>query len=251
MISAKLTGTRGAARSPRRAGRLGSVAPAARRPVARRLLGSAAAFAAVAGITDSMGGPLGDLDRAAMTALRSRRVPAVVQAARAVSALAEPVPVSVLLAACAAAHPTGWRTATSMGLTVVGGAHARRLLSKAIARPRPPAEGWLSEPEGFSFPSKHTTLAALTAGACARLMCPPGGRTWLPPLLAAAGVGASRVYLGVHWPTDVLAAWLFAEGCLRLADVPAALGRGTSSRLGRPGDVFFSYAMRLASIPGT
>ena len=37
-------------------------------------------------------------------------------------------------------------------------------------------------------------------------------------LLAAAGIGASRVYLGVHWPADVVAGWLFAEGWLHLTD---------------------------------
>ena len=101
-----------------------------------------------------------------------------------------------------------------------GGSHRHGGPALAVPgyRPAPAAAaGWLTEPEGFSLPSKHTTLAALTAGALAGQGTSGSGPRRAAPLLAAAGVGAGRVYLGVHWPTDVLAGWLFAEGWLRLA----------------------------------
>jgi membrane-associated phospholipid phosphatase len=186
-----------------------------------------AALAAVAARADD--GPLRRLDQAAVRALETRDRPATaVSAARAVSALAEPAFASAVLAAFAvmAARRAGWRAGCLPGLAVAGGAVARRRLSRAIARPRPPAAVWLTEPEGFSLPSKHTTLAVLTAAACARSAGVRGTPRLLIPLLAGAGVGASRVLLGVHWPTDVLAAWLFAEGWLALAEaaVPALTG---------------------------
>jgi membrane-associated phospholipid phosphatase len=45
---------------------------------------------------------------------------------------------------------------------------------------------------------------------------PSGAPVRATTLVAAAGIGASRVCLGVHWPSDVVAGWLFAEGWLCL-----------------------------------
>jgi undecaprenyl-diphosphatase len=187
---------------------------------ARRISGAALCFTAVAILAARAGadGGLARADRMAFERVWARRSQPGIAVARAVSAVAEPAvayPVLAVTGALAAPR-TGWRKACLPCLVVAGGAAARRMASQLIARPRPAAEAWLIAPEGFSLPSKHTTLAALTAGACVRTLTSRTSAARSAPLLAAAVIGASRVYLGVHWPTDVIAGWLFADGWLRL-----------------------------------
>lgn len=188
----------------------------------RRIAGAAISFAALAVLATQVreDGRLARIDRAGFNSVCTKRCAAGIMVAETVSGLAEPSVIYPLLSivGIVAVPRTGWRRAGVPCLVVASGAMARRKASRLIARPRPPVDAWLTEPEGYSLPSKHTTVAALTAGACVRALGVPASAARTVPLIAAAAVGVSRVYLGVHWPADVIAGWLFADGWLRLAD---------------------------------
>lgn len=102
--------------------------------------------------------------------------------------------------------------------------HGTKLL---IGRARPDVVVHLVDVSTFSFPSGHALLSAsiyLTLGALlARQFPQPALRRYFIAVAACITVliGLSRIYLGVHWPSDVLAGWLlgalWAWGCWRLA----------------------------------
>jgi undecaprenyl-diphosphatase len=85
----------------------------------------------------------------------------------------------------------------------------RAVAGPLVARHRPPAVDRLAPADGWSYPSGHTSQAVAAWGILALLLlarASPRRRVLL--VAAAAGlatlVGASRIYLGVHWATDVL-----------------------------------------------
>ncbi|MBZ9850477.1 phosphatase PAP2 family protein [Mesorhizobium sp. CA14] len=104
-------------------------------------------------------------------------------------------------------------TALFMFAAVAGGQVLSSLLKFEVDRPRPDLVSHLVNETSLSFPSGHAMLSAvtyLTLGSLAARFL-PDRRTKVFVLclavLTTVLVGASRVYLGVHWPSDVLAGW--------------------------------------------
>ncbi|MFE2884230.1 phosphatase PAP2 family protein [Streptomyces graminifolii] len=134
----------------------------------------------------------------------------------------------VILAALLTGRTTRQRVlaATLAPACLATGQALRYGVMSLIARPRPALSNWAGNASGWSFPSGHTTTAALTAGLVILAICvrSPHGRT---PLCLAVGcwgvlIGLTRVYLGVHWFTDIVGGWLFAIGWLGVCLCAAA-----------------------------
>lgn len=124
-----------------------------------------------------------------------------------------------------------WRHGVAAAATITVAALANSLIKLAVARTRPELLEPIIREAGFSFPSGHASHSAVGYGILAVLV----SRTRLPRAARAAIViglvvlvfliGLSRVWLGVHYPTDVLAGWI-AGGVV--ATLFASFTRGVS-----------------------
>lgn len=118
----------------------------------------------------------------------------------------------------------GRRTALAYALTCAGGGLWVRGLKLLFDRERPlPVHSDVLHPVSASFPSGHAMGAMVVYGALLVWVWPRLAPGW-PRALALAlavgligGLGVSRVLLGVHWPSDVLAGWALGAAWVALA----------------------------------
>lgn len=112
-------------------------------------------------------------------------------------------------------------------VSVSGGALLSTLLKLGFARPRPELVAHMVEVRTLSFPSGHAMLSAvtfLTLGALLARQAPSNrlkAYVLTVAIFLALLVGLSRLYLGVHWPTDVLAGWCLGGAWAILCSIVA------------------------------
>lgn len=187
------------------------------------LLAVAAAFLAFAHLAGEMGeGDTFAFDRAILLAMRDSannfnpKGPDWLKTiALDITALGGPVVLTLVTFSIAGyllvCRKTG--QAALVAISIGSGMLLSTLLKDSFDRPRPDLVPHIVVATSGSFPSGHAMLSAITyltlAGLLMRIQAGSAAKAYVMAMaiLLTVAIGVSRVYLGVHWPTDVLAGW--------------------------------------------
>ncbi|HET6619601.1 MAG TPA: phosphatase PAP2 family protein [Dongiaceae bacterium] len=200
------------------------------------ILVAAAAWAFIAILDEVSEGDTRAIDTAIILAFRVPGDPAdpigpswLEESVRDITALgsAPTLVIAVLAVAGFLALAKAWRVAIFTLVACGGGLALSSLLKYTIDRPRPELVPHGNQIYTSSFPSGHSMMSAVVyltlAALVARLLEKKRlkGYTLGVAAMLTLLVGVSRIYLGVHWPSDVLAGWAagaaWALGCWLVA----------------------------------
>jgi undecaprenyl-diphosphatase len=171
---------------------------------------------------DAVEGDYLDVERGIMLAFRQPDNPAVgigppwvLNVVRDITALGSVAVLSLLVALVTGLllFKARRRTAAFILVATIGGTVISSGIKTLLHRPRPDIVPHLMEVTSLSFPSGHSMLSSvvyLTLGALlGKTMARRREKIYLfvSAVLLTVLVGLSRIYLGVHYPTDVLAGW--------------------------------------------
>lgn len=189
-------------------------------------------------------------DRQVLDAVVEHRTPWWNGVARNITHLGDPWIVTAVVAVIAAALAARRRyhLAAFVVLASGGAAAVSSVTKQVFDRSRPPTSLWLGTAWGPSFPSGHATQSIACWGAVAVVVCVlvrtrvVRAAIVATALCVAAVVGASRVYLAVHWASDVLCGWAISVlwlTALLLAGwaTPRARGVWSTARATDPGEI--------------
>jgi len=178
----------------------------------------------------------GPLDRSMYKFLYAGGHPPFIAIARVFTELGEPtvlVTAGLLLALFLWLRGRG-RLALSLLIVILIGRGLSEVQKYWIARARPDFEPHLVVVKTPSFPSGHATSSMIFYLTVALALVP----NWRRRRIAVAGaillsllIGTSRVMLGVHWPSDVVAGWSFGMFWVILTLRPAGRLLGADSRV--------------------
>ena len=210
-------------------------------PGTRVLLGAASAAGLLAGhacVVLAVWADAGParLDAGVSAWFVEHRDPAVTTAMHVASTVGDSPPTTVVVLLVVVG--LWWRrrpaTAIAAAVATLGSPLVSSGFKRFYDRPRPPLEDHLVTITGSSMPSGHTFNAVVVAGVLAVAVLPSlrrsAGRAvvGVVAVAATAAVGISRIYLGAHWLTDVLAGWMLGGAWLAACLTVTAL-------LDRPG----------------
>lgn len=195
------------------------------------------AIVVLLGIAVEAGAHLVTVDRAANEAVHEQTREPVTGWVFVVTALGSTyVLIAVaLLAALGLALRGRWRSALALIVAYAVTDLTVAVVKLVVERPRPEAN--LTEAGGFSFPSGHSAMSMAVYGCLAFALARacrgfPRAACALVGATLVVAIGLSRIYLGVHYPSDVLAGWITGAAIvigtwliatrLRIAREPAA-----------------------------
>ncbi len=123
------------------------------------------------------------------------------------------------------------------GLTMAAGGILNAVLKLLVSRDRPDLPDPVAQAVGYSFASGHALNAAVAAGVFVLVLRPlvhdrPGRRAalWAAAVVVPLIAGLTRIGLGVHWTSDVVAGWLLGVAVVALSTLAFRRRRARAAR---------------------
>lgn len=186
-------------------------------------------------------------DRPVARFLAAHRQPWSITAAQMISDLGSPVGAALtgtVVGVAVAWIRRSWLPLGLMGLGAGGIGLINMTVKRLVSRERPPLVTAVLGEDGYSFPSGHTVgttvvwlLSAWMIGRWVITRRRGKAAVWAGALLVIVAVGTTRVFLGVHFPTDVLAGWVLgAAWAVTIALVASVWEQSRHNAVGVGGD---------------